>query len=103
MAKYFRKEHRNLNEVAPDNGDYKDDDDDNDDDDGNSKDIEIVEVAEVVEIGTGEALTMLDRLVNLKYLSKKERNSLVAMKDKLGKIRVLNKKQSHINDYFMLE
>ena len=103
MAKYFRKEHRNLNEVASDNGDYKDDDDDNDDDDGNSKDIEIVEVVEVVEIGTGEALTMLDRLVNLKYLSKKERNSLVAMKDKLGKIRVLNKKQSHINDYFMLE
>ena len=103
MAKYFRKEHRNLNEVASDNGDYKDDDDDNDDDDGNSKDIEIVEVAEVVEIGTGEALTMLDRLVNLKYLSKKERNSLVAMKDKLEKIKVLNKKQSHINDYFMLE
>ena len=103
MAKYFRKEHRNLNEVASDNGDYKDDDDDNDDDDGNSKDIEIVEVAEVVEIGTGEALTMLDRLVNLKYLSKKERNSLVAMKDKLEKIRVLNKKQSHINDYFMIE
>ena len=103
MAKYFRKEHRNLNEVASDNGDYKDDDDDNDDDDGNSKDIEIVEVVEVVEIGTGEALTMLDRLVNLKYLSKKERNSLVAMKDKLEKIRVLNKKQSHINDYFMLE
>ena len=103
MAKYFRKEHRNLNEVASDNGDYKDDDDDNDDDDGNSKDIEIVEVAEVVEIGTGEALTMLDRLVNLKYISKKERNSLVAMKDKLEKIRVLNKKQSHINDYFMLE
>ena len=102
MAKYFRKKHRNLNEVASDNGDYKDDDDE-DDDDGNSKDIEIVELAEVVEIGTGEALTTLDGLVNLKYLSKKERNSLVAMKDKLEKIRVLNKKQSHINDYFMLE
>ena len=79
--------------MASDNDDDKDDNDD----DGNSKD------AEVVEIGTGEALTMLDRLVNLKYLSKKERNSLVAMKDKLEKIRVLNKKQSHINDYFMLE
>ena len=25
------------------------------------------------------------------------------MKDKLEKLRVLNKKQSHINDYFMLE
>ena len=63
----------------------------------------IMEIAEVVEIGTGEALTMLDRLVNLKYLSKEERNSLVAMKDKLEKIRVLNKKQSHITDYFKLE
>ena len=46
---------------------------DDDDDDANSKDVE------VVEIGTGEALTMLDRLVNLKYLSKEERNSLVAL------------------------
>ena len=45
-----------------------------DDDNTKSKDIE------VVEIGTGEALTMLDRLPNLKYLSKKERNSLVALK-----------------------
>ena len=63
----------------------------------------MMEIAEVVEIGTGEALTMLDRLVNLKYLSKEERNSLVVMKDKLEKIRVLNKKQSHITDYFKLE
>ena len=70
--------------MVSDNDDDKDDDDD--DDDGNSKD------AEVVEIGTGEALTMLDRLVNLKYLSKEERNSLAAMKDKLEKIRALNKK-----------
>ena len=77
--------------MAPDNGDDKGDDD------ASSKDVE------VVEIGTGEALTMLDKLVNLKYLSKEEGNSLVAMKDKLEKIRVLNKKQSHINDYFMLE
>ena len=61
------------------------DDDKNDDDDSNSKD------AEVVEIGTGEAITMFDRLVNLKYLSKEESNFLVAMKDKLEKIRVLNK------------
>ena len=79
--------------MASDNDDGKDDDGDN----GNSKD------AEVVEIGTGEALKMFDRLANLKYLSKEERNSLVAMKDKLEKIRVLNKKQSHSNDYFMLE
>ena len=46
---------------------------------------------------------MLDRLVNLKDLSKEKGNSLVAMKDKLEKIRMLNKKQSHINDYFILE
>ena len=46
---------------------------------------------------------MLDRLVNLIYLSKEERNSLVFMKFKLEKIRVLNKKQSHISGYFMLK
>ena len=98
MAEYLRKECRDLNEVASDNDDVKDnDDDDDDDDDTNSKDVA------VVEIGTGETLTMLDRLVNLKYLSKKKRDSLVAMKPKLEKIRVLNKKQSHISDYFMLE
>ena len=78
-----------LNDVASDNDDDKDDDDD---DDANSKD------AEVVEIRTGEALTVLDRLVNLKYLSKQERNSLIAMKEKLEKIRVLTKKQSLIKD-----
>ena len=77
--------------MAPDNDNEKDDDD------VNSKD------AEVAEISTDEALTMLGRLVNLKYLSMEERNSLVAMKDKSEKIKVLNKKQSHINDYFMLE
>ena len=82
--------------MASDNDDDKDDDDD-DDDDANSKDNEDVET------GIGEALTMLDRLVNLKYLSKEERNSLVAMKGKFEEIRVRDKKQSHINDYFMLE
>ena len=53
-----------------------DNDDDKHDHDTNSKD------AEVVEIGTGEVLTMFDSLVNLKYLSKEEKNSLAAMKDK---------------------
>ena len=96
MAEYLRKECSDLNEVASDNDDVKDDDDD-DDDDANSKDLE------VVEIGTCETLRMLDRLVNLKYLSKEERNSLVAIKFKLEKIRVLNKKQCHVSDYFMLE
>ena len=98
MAEYLRKECGDLNEVALHNDDVKDDDgDDDDDDDANSKDVK------VAEIGTGETLTMLDRLVNLKYLSKEERNSLVAMKFRLEKIRVLNKKQSYIRYYFMLE
>ena len=79
--------------MASDNYDDKDDDDD----DANSKDVE------VAEIGTGEALTILGRRLNLKYLSKEERNSLAAMKDKLEKIKVQNKKQSHINNYFILE
>ena len=81
--------------MASDNDDVKNDDDD--DDDANSKDVKVVEMA------TGETLTMLDRLVNLKYLSKEERNSLVTMKFKLEKIRVLNKKQSHISGYVILE
>ena len=80
------------NEVVKDNDDVKDDDHD-----ANSEDFE------VVEIGTGETLTILDRLVNLKYLSKEERNSLVAMKFKLEKIGVLNKKQSNTSDYFIFE
>ena len=41
-------------------GSDKNDNDDDNDDDANSKDVELV------EIGTGEALTMLVRLVNLK-------------------------------------
>ena len=88
MDKYLRKECSDLNKVASDTDDDKD----------------VVDDVSTVEIGTVEALTMLERLVKyLKYLSKEERNSLVAMKDKLDKIRVLNKTQSYINDYFMLE
>ena len=83
MAKYLRKEYGDL--VASGNDDEKEDDDR-----ANSKDVE------VVKSSTGEALAILDRLVNLKYLSKEERNSLVAMKNKLEKIRVLHKEQSHI-------
>ena len=78
--------------MASDKDDGKDDNADI-----NSKDVE------VVEMGTGEALATLDRLVNLKDIAKEERNCLIAMKDKLKKIRVLNKKQSHINYYFMVE
>ena len=70
MAEYLTKECGDLNEVASDNDDVRDDDD------ANSKDVE------VVEVGTGETLTMLDRLVNLKYLSKEKGNSILAMKFK---------------------
>ena len=72
LAEYLRKECVDLKEVASDNV-VKDDDDD-DDDDANSKDVE------VVEIGTGETLAIFDRLVDVKYLSVEERNSLVTMK-----------------------
>ena len=57
--------------MASDNDDDKDGDDD-----ANNEDVEIV------EIGTGEALTTLDRLANLKDLWKEEGDSLSAMKDK---------------------
>ena len=72
MAKHPWKKCGDLNEVTSDNDDDKDDDDVT-----NSKDVE------VVEIGTDEGITMHYRLVSLKYLSKEERNSLVALKDKL--------------------
>ena len=71
MAEYLRKECGDLNEVALDNDNFKDDHDD-----ANNKDVKVVEI--VID----ETLTMLDRLVNLKYLPKEERNSLVSMKFK---------------------
>ena len=89
MAEYLRKGCGDLIEVASDNDDVKNVDDDED--------------VEVVKIGIAEIITILDRLVNLKYLSKEERNFLVAMKFKLDKIRVLSKKQNHISDHFMLQ
>ena len=87
MVEYLRIGCGNLTVVASDNDDVKkdDDDDDDDDDDANSKD------AEVVKIGIAEIIRIFDRLINLKYLSKEERNFLVAMKFKLDKIRVLSK------------
>ena len=56
MAEYLRKGCGDLNEVASDNDDVKDDDDD---DDANSKDVE------VVKISIGEIIIILDKLVNL--------------------------------------
>ena len=54
VAEYLRKKYGDLMEVASDNN-Y-----DKDDDYANNK------VVDVVEIRTGEALKMLDRLVNLR-------------------------------------
>ena len=65
-SEYLQKECGDVNEVALDSDDDKDDGDDNDDNEINSK---------VVEIGTREALEILDRLVNLKDLTKEEKNS----------------------------
>ena len=59
-------------------------------------------IVKVVKIGIAEIITIFDSLVNLKYLSKEERNFLAAMKFKLDKIRVLSKQQNHISDHFML-
>ena len=43
----------------------------------------IVKMFKLLKFSTGEALTMLDRLINLKELSNEEKNSLVSIKDKL--------------------
>ena len=82
LTKYLRKECGDLNEVASDN-DY-----DKGVNDANCKDVGLVKIA------IGKALTVLNRFAKLKDLAKEEINSLVSMKDKLEKARVLNKKQS---------
>ena len=56
--------------MASDNDDVKDDDDD--DGDANSKDVE------VVETGTGETLTILDRLVNLNNTYQRKKGTLLS-------------------------
>ena len=56
--------------------------------------------AEVHKITTCEALTLLDKLVNLKKLNKDERASLFSNKDRLEIIRAKNKKQRPIKDFF---
>ena len=56
--------------------------------------------AEFCEITTCKALTLLDKLVNLKELNKDERASLSSIKDRLEIIRVKNKKQRPIKDFF---
>ena len=70
-------------------------DDDDDVDVGNAE----VE-AEVYVIATCETLTLLDKLVNLKELNKDERASLSSIKNRLEIIRVKNKKQRQIKDFF---
>ena len=92
VTEYLQKECGDVNELALDSDDDKDDGDENDDNEVNSK---------VVEIGTRKALEMLDRLVNLKDLTKEEKSSLVAMKDKLEIITIQNRKQSRIYECFV--
>ena len=92
VTEYLQKECGDVNKVALGSDDDKDDGDDNDDNQVNSQ---------VVEIGTREALEMLDRLVNLKDLTKEERNSLMAMKDKLEIRTIQNRKLSRIYDFFV--
>ena len=71
---------------------------DDDDDDVNFGNAEVE--AEDHKITTCEALTLLDKPVNLKKLNKDERPSLSSMKDRLKIIRVKNKKQRPIKDFF---
>ena len=56
--------------------------------------------AEVHEITTCGALRLLDKLVNLKELDKDERASLSSIRDRLETIRVKNKKQRPVKDFF---
>ena len=58
------------------------------DDDGDDVNIGNAEVeAEVLQITTCEALTLLDKLVNLKELNKDERPPFSSIKDRLKFIR----------------
>ena len=56
--------------------------------------------AEVHEITTCEALTLLNKLINLKELKKDEKAFLSSIKDRLEISRVKNKKQRPIKDFF---
>ena len=90
VAEYLHKESgKDDIEVVSSN------DDDDDVDVGNAE----VE-AEVHEITTCGALRLLDKLVNLKELNKDERASLSSIRDRLEIIRVKNKKQRPVKDFF---
>ena len=85
VTEYLRKESEKDDiEVVSSGNDY---------DDVNVGNAEVE--AEVHEITTCEALTLLDKLVNLKKLSKDERATLSSIKDRLEIIRV--KKQATAN------
>ena len=71
------------------------------DDDDDDVDVENAEMeVEVHEITTCKALSLLDKLVNLKELNKDEKASLSSIEDRLEMIRVKNKKQRPIKDFF---
>ena len=90
MAEYLRKE------SGKDDIEVVSSYDDDDDVDVGNAEVE----AEVYVIATCETLTLLDKLVNLKELNKDERASLSSIKNRLEIIRVKNKKQRQIKDFF---
>ena len=53
-----------------------------------------------VEVSREEALSMIDKLVNLIDLNKEERGSLVSPKEKLEIIKINSRKQKSIKDFF---
>ena len=85
VSEYLRKESgvNDVEEVSSDDGDK----------DGENADVE-------EKITTYEALTMIDKLINLKDLNIEERVSLSSLKERLEIIRVNDKKQQSIKDFF---
>ena len=53
-----------------------------------------------IEVSREEALSLIDKIVNLKGLNKEERDSLVSLKEKLEIIKINSKMQKSIKDYF---
>ena len=88
VSEYLRKESgvSDIEEV-PSN-----DDDDDDGDEYADKNEE--------KITTYEALTMVDKLINLKDLSTEDRENLSSLKERLETVRINSKKQSSIKNFF---
>ena len=59
-----------------------------------------VEEVEPEEISPRDALIIIDKLMNLKELNSNERSSLSSIKDKLETVRINNKKQKTIKQFY---